>query len=199
MKRILGIGGIVVGALLLMTFVVLYLLPGDYAVERSRIVNAPAGHVFEQVIELRNHAAWSPWRARDETMVFTYSEPSRGDGAYYEWTSDNSGDGKYEITNSQTEIAIRRIETKITFIGMGSSDGWWTFEPQGDKTNVTWGFKGTNSGIFGGLFSALMDPLVGADFEDGLARLAVVAENPPHSPDTEPSPPDTDQEPTVSP
>ena len=53
----------------------------------------------------------------------------------------------------------------------------YTLEPRGDSTEVTWAMYGPNryfSKIIGLFFS--MDRMVGGQFEDGLARLKVLAE-----------------------
>ena len=48
-----------------------------------------------------------------------------------------------------------------------------------DGVRVTWGLSGTASGPLGGYFAKMMDGWVGADYEDGLARLKQVAESVP--------------------
>ena len=41
---------------------------------------------------------------------------------------------------------------------------------------VTWGLTGTTPVLLGGYFARMMDDWVGADYEDGLARLKEVVE-----------------------
>jgi len=92
------------------------------------------------------------------------------------WTSEKSGDGTQTITLSERPT---RIETVLDFGEMGEPSAYWSFEPLGEGVRVTWGLNGTASGPLGGYFAKMMDHWVGADYEDGLARLKQVAEAPP--------------------
>jgi len=168
LNRIVGISGIVVAVLIGLFLVVGAVLPKRYDVSRTRTIDAPPDAVWAHLVDLHAHEAWSPWKARDPSMVFTYGESAAGEGAVYTWTSDNSGAGTYTIVEAE---APRRMTTRIQFEGMGASDGYWRLEPAGEGTAVTWGFAGENGGIMGGYFTLMMDSAVGADFEDGLARL----------------------------
>jgi len=168
LNRIVGIAGIVVAVIIGLFIVVGAVLPKSYDVARTRTIQAPPDQVWAHLVDLRKHQAWSPWSARDSTMVYTFGETAQGEGAVYTWNSQDSGSGTYTITKVEP---TRRMETRIQFDGMGASDGYWVLEPQGDATQVTWGFAGQNPGIMGGYFTLVMDPMVGADFEDGLERL----------------------------
>jgi hypothetical protein len=59
---------------------------------------------------------------------------------------------------------------------MGRPEAYWTFEPQDDGTQVTWGLEGTATGPIGGYFAIMIDDWVGSDYEDGLRRLKHVVE-----------------------
>ena len=148
-------------------------LPKDFAVERSIGINASPEAVFDEVSSLRKWDAWSPWLARDPSIENTYSGPEAGVGAKVSWSSEKSGDGTQTITLSERPT---RIEMKLDFGDMGQPSAHWTFEPSGEGVQVTWGLTGTMSGVLGGYFARMMDDWVGADYEDGLARLKEVAE-----------------------
>ena len=151
-------------------------LSKDFAVERSIEISASPEDVFDRVNALRTWSAWSPWLARDPSIVNTYSGPEAGLGATVTWMSEKSGDGKQTITLSERP---KRIETALDFGDMGQPNAYWTFEPSGEGVRVTWGLTGTTSGPLGGYFAKMMDGWVGADYEDGLARLKEVLEAPP--------------------
>ena len=104
-----------------------------------------------------------------------YSGPESGVGATVTWTSEESGDGKQTITLSERPT---RIETALDFGDMGQPNAYWEFEPGGEGVLVTWGLVGNTSGLLGGYFARMMDGWVGADYEDGLARLKKLAEAP---------------------
>jgi hypothetical protein len=149
-------------------------MPKGYHVERSERIQAPVEIVFDQVNDLRKWDAWSPWNAADPTMKITYSEQPVGEGGSYSWTGDSAGEGTLTIVRS---LVPSRIETKIDFGDMGSSDGSWAFSHADGVTRVTWGFSGENPGILGGWFTLMMDGRVGPQFEEGLRGIKQIAES----------------------
>ena len=148
-------------------------LPKDFRVERSIEINASPELVFDEVNSLKKWDAWSPWIARDPSIQNSFAGPEAGVGAKVRWTSEKSGEGTQTITLSERPT---RIEMALDFGDMGQPNADWTFEPTGDGVLVTWGLSGTASGALGGYFAKMMDGWVGADYEDGLARLKKLAE-----------------------
>ena len=172
--RVLKMSGLVLVALVIVVLGVGALLPKDFRVERSIEIDAPPEMVFDRVSSLRTWDAWSPWLARDPSIQNTYTGPETGVGASVVWTSENSGDGKQTITLAERPT---RIEMALDFGDMGQPAADWTFEPSGNGTLVTWGLSGRTSGPLGGYFAKMMDGWVGADYEDGLARLKQLLES----------------------
>jgi len=171
-----AVGVLVLAVLLIATALA---MPRGYVVERSIAVDAPMDVVFDQVNDLHKNVAWSPWKARDPSMKFTFGPTTTGKGATYSWTSENSGSGDFEIVDSAPE---RRIDTEIDLHGTGTSKGYWNFKQErGGAVQVTWGMTGTSEGLFGGVFAALMDRTVGPAFEQGLAALKKAAETAPRT------------------
>lgn len=175
-NRTLSYVGLAIVVVLGLLMIVGAVLPKDYHVQRSVLVDAEPEVVYRQVVDLKLQEAWTPWKANDETMVMSFGDPWVGEGAVYTWTSEGSGNGTYTITKVEPHA---RIETHIVFEDQGEADGWWTFEPDGDAVRVTWGFDGSIGGILGGYYSLIMDGAVGPTFEDGLARLKQAAESAP--------------------
>ncbi len=178
---------ILVGALLALVvlfFGVGMFLPEEYAVERSTTMDAAAAVVFAQVNVHRNGANWSPWRAKDPNMEISYSGPDSGEGATMSWVSETQGMGTMVHTKV---IDNQRIESHLDFGDMGEADSYWLFDATGDNsTKVTWGFTGKAENIVGRYFGLKMDDWVGADYEDGLARLKSHVESlPPPAPATD--------------
>lgn len=173
MRALKVIGGLLVVAVFVVLGVGLF-LPEDYRVERSIEIDAAPETVFDQVNSLQNWNAWSPWVAKDSTIKNSYSGPAAGVGSKVTWTSENSGSGSQTITFSERPT---RIESHLDFGDMGQPKADWTFEPDGDKTLVTWGLSGTAGGLLGGYFARMMDDWVGSDYADGLARLKKLTEN----------------------
>ena len=171
--RVLKLTVLILLALVVVVVGIGSFLPKDFTVERSIEISASPEAVFDEVSSLRKWDAWSPWLARDPSIVNTYSGPQSGAGATVTWTSEKSGDGTQTITLSQRP---KRLETALDFGEMGQPKAYWTFEPSGEGAKVTWGLTGTTSGPLAGYFAKMMDHWVGADYQDGLARLKEVLE-----------------------
>ncbi len=152
-----------------------FLLPQKYGVERSLAISAPPETVFDHVNHLQKNEAWSPWAASDPTIKTTYSSSvAQGVGAWYSWTSENSGDGKLTIEVSDRP---KRIVNNLDFMESGSGKGYWTFEATNDGTIVTWRMEGdAGNDPIARWFGVFMDGFVGPHFDDGLARLKKVSE-----------------------
>ena len=172
--RVLKIAALVIVAFSVVVFGVGAFLPKDFRVERSIEIEAPPEVVFDEVSSLKSWGAWSPWVARDPSIDNVYSGPDSGVGATVSWTSEKSGAGSQTVTRSERP---ERIETALDFGDMGQPTSDWSFEPSGEGTKVTWGLSGETSGPLGGYFAAMMDGMVGADYEDGLRRLKEVIES----------------------
>ena len=176
MKKNLKILGVVIGGVILLFVVVGLVLPKEYDVSRTQVIDAPAAVVFAQVNDLQKNEGWNPWKAKDQTMKVSYGAQTVGTGASYSWKGEKSGTGTLTIAKSD---APRHIENTVEFDGMSTATGYWDFVEKDGKTNVTWGFRGSNPGVMGGYFTLAMDKMVGADFESGLEKLKEVAEAPP--------------------
>lgn len=149
------------------------ILPKDYRVERSVLVSAPADLAYAQVSNLERWNDWSPWKKMDPSMKVTYGDKKEGVGASYAWDGEAAGKGELTIKTAEPG---KSLTTFVDFGARGQSDGYWRFEPSGEETRVTWGFSGTNKGIFGGWFSMMMDDMVGAQFLEGLQGIKLLAE-----------------------
>ena len=150
-------------------------LPSDVVVERTLLINAPSEVVYANVADLRKWEAWSPWRAKDPAMKLSYSGPEQGVGSKCTWESESQGNGSMTISKLE---ASSHFENDLDFGANGQGKGTFEFQAQGEsQTSVTWRMN-TNMGInpIGKIFGLFMDSVVGADFEDGLKRLRVVAE-----------------------
>jgi uncharacterized protein YndB with AHSA1/START domain len=176
MKVLKGVG-IVVAGLVVLFFAVGFLLPSKYNVTRAVLVNAPAQKVYSLVATPKQWANWSVWNRRDPGMKVRYSGPESGQGAKWAWESKTEGAGNMEFTTAEPN---KRVEFVLSFPEFGSkSMGAFTLLPEGDGTHVTWtmvGDVGANPAKH--YFAALMDRMVGPDFEGGLVNLKALAEKP---------------------
>jgi uncharacterized protein YndB with AHSA1/START domain len=165
------------GGLVLLLLVVGLFLPSAFSVQRSAVINATPNKVYNLVVEPKQWAKWSVWTRRDPDMKITYSGPPFGMGARWSWVSKSEGTGSMEFTRVEPD---RVVEYALSFPDFGMrSNGALRLEPSGNGTQITW----TNSGDVGGnplkhYLAAMMDRMVGPDFEAGLANLKKLAETP---------------------
>jgi len=94
--KVLKIIGIVIGSIIVLLVVVSLFLPSKATIERSVVIKAPVGTIFNQVNSLKTWEKWSPWYKMDTTMKLEYSTPDTGVNAYYSWDSKEKhlGTGK---------------------------------------------------------------------------------------------------------
>lgn len=151
------------------------MMPSQYRVERTAVINAPADKIYGFIADPREWKKWSVWNQRDPDMKITYSGSPAGAGAKWAWESKSEGSGNMTFTRAEPG---RGIEYELAFPDMGmSSRGALTLGPEGSGTKVSW----TNDGDVGKnpvmrLFVPFMDGMVGPDFAAGLANLKTLAE-----------------------
>lgn len=117
---------------------------GDYSVESSKVINAPATMLYKEVADFSNWKEWSAW-AEQKDIQINISEESAGEGAAFEWSADEMRDGT--ITTVST-IPYSKIEQNIvmeTSTGEANGTITWTFEPEEEQTRVTWKMEGSQS------------------------------------------------------
>src|SRR5690606_3612297 len=88
---------IVVGSLIVLLLLVALLLPSEFRVERSIVIEATPETVYEQVVDLNNWPNWSPWNAMEPTAEYTVSGAQRGVGAVSSWKGEVIGTGTLTI------------------------------------------------------------------------------------------------------
>ncbi len=169
---------IAIPVVLVIFLIIVALQPSGYRVTRSLATGAPPGAVFPQVNELKKWEAWSPWRKVDPNMKLTYDGPASGVGASYAWVGNKEvGEGRSTITEIRTN---QLVQFKFEFFKpmSGVSTAEFTFKPQGNQTEVTWGITGKKDFMSKAvcLFMS-MDKMIGGRMEMGLADLKTVAES----------------------
>jgi uncharacterized protein YndB with AHSA1/START domain len=167
----------IIGIVALAVVGVGFFLPSKFEVQRSVVIQAPPGKVYDLVSDPRTWAKWSVWNQRDPNMHVTYSGPPFGQGAKWAWVSASEGSGSMEFVKVDPN---RRIDYTLSFPEFGmKSAGEWQFEPQGTGTKVTWSNRGdVGANPLKHYLSWMMDRMVGPDFEAGLANLKKLAEAP---------------------
>jgi hypothetical protein len=151
--------------------------PGDYRVQRSVRITAPAELVYAELASLRRWEAWSPWAKLDPAMVVEYGGPESGPGATYAWRGNKDvGEGRMTVVGARPG---REVVLHLEFLAPMKDEATTRFEltPAGDATEVTWSMAGQLDFLGKAMCTVCsMDRMVGRDFEKGLARLRAIAE-----------------------
>lgn len=169
-----------VAVLLVVTVAVLLLYaatrPDSFRVQRALAIKAPPDKIFALVNDLPSHRKWSSWEQKDPAMKRTYSGPSSGKGAVYEWDGNkNIGSGRMEIVESTPSRIVYAMHFIRPFEARNTAE--ITLAPNGDGTTVTWAIHGPMpymSKVF--TIFCSMDKMIGREFETGLANLKALTE-----------------------
>lgn len=124
-------------ALVALVLVLGLIAPKEANVERSIVIDAPQEVVFNTLNDLKTWDSWSPWKEKDPTVNTTYGETTVGVGGSASWVSEESGNGKMEIAESN---APDNLMVKLEFDGQGNADSGWTLEPAEGGTKASWSF-----------------------------------------------------------
>lgn len=179
MEFIAGLAMAIVGVVALLG-VLGFVLPDRQRVSRSIVIAAPPASVFQHIGDFERWSAWSPWAQIDPDiqMVITGS----GVGQRMEWSSDhkNVGSGSQEIVAMDPD---KMMQTRLEFGEMGGATAQFDLEPVEGGTEVSWSLDTRmREGVplirqpMATFFGFMMDKMVGADYEKGLAKLKQVVE-----------------------
>jgi len=149
-----------------------------YTVERTTVIDAAPTRIYDEIADFHNWTRWSPWEGVDPALERTYSGPRSGTGAVYGWSGNRrAGKGRMEIVDT---TAPSRVQIDLNFEKpfKARNDTFFTIEPSGAGTRVTWSMTGkkTLATKVIGLVKS-MDKFLGPDFEKGLAQLKTTVEN----------------------
>lgn len=178
MLEIIAVAAAVIAVAIAVVLVLAVRRPDSFQVTRSTRISAPPGAVFALIADFRRWTAWSPWEAKDPAMTRTYGATTSGVGAEYAWAGNKDvGRGRMRITEaSSPSRVVLALDFESPFKAHNTVE--FTLAADGTATDVTWTMRGPT------LFMAKivhvfmsMDRMVGGDFEAGLAKLKVAAEN----------------------
>jgi hypothetical protein len=157
------------------------LLPNAARVERTITTTASPDTVYGIVNGFARFNEWSPWADLDPKTRYAYSGPPTGVGASMTWTSDKAEVG----SGSQEILAVepgRSVTTRLDFDSNVATSTMRIEPATGGGSRITWSFDTSFEGNFAGrYFGLLLDRMIGADYEKGLARLKALAEAAPAS------------------
>lgn len=169
-KILLGLAASIVVLL-----IVVALQPGSFRVERRATLTASPAALFEHVNDHHQFNEWNPFIKMDPSAKNTYSGTDKGVGSVCAWVGEKTGEGRSTITESKPGELVRfKMEWIKPMSGVSTVD--FTFQPEGDKTVVTWAMYGPQS-FMGKAMSLFMscEKICGPMFEQGLTDLGKVA------------------------
>src|SRR3954468_1491841 len=131
---------LVITAILLI--VIIAGLPDQFALSRSKTINAPPEKIFPHVNDLHKWENWSPWAKLDPNAKNNFEGPPAGVGSSMAWDGNKKiGAGKMTIVESHPNIHIKfRLEFIRPFAATNISD--FAFVPDSNQTKVTWTMVG---------------------------------------------------------
>ncbi|MCS6904884.1 MAG: SRPBCC family protein [Bacteroidia bacterium] len=159
-----------------------FLLPAQYQVKRSIIIQASDTAIFQQINSMRNWKNWIAWNEKkDPTAQYYFRGPEFGVGSQMEWQGREVGQGIITIKSSTPNKSVQYdlLLEQGSFKGFGSLS--ITAEQKGYR--LTWQDQGNlgNNPLFRWAGFLFMDSMLGSAFEEGLHRLKTKLENSPSS------------------
>jgi effector-binding domain-containing protein/uncharacterized protein YndB with AHSA1/START domain len=165
------------GAIAMGVVLVGLLLPDRVRVDDRIVIDAPRSTVFALLNDFNRVEDWWTRRfAADPTTRVRIAGPGSGAGASIRWSSKILGNGRETIVASER---YRRIETRLELDG--HADGRIVYElsaADDGHTQVDWTFEQpVGLDIGARYYGLLLDDIVGRQYAEGLAQLAVHAES----------------------
>lgn len=153
-----------------------FFLPAHVDVQRSLLIHATPGQIHPFVENLKRWNDWMPWnKEMDSTIVYSYAGSDKGEGAQMSWQAKKMGVGTLVILKSEPKAGIWY---SIDFNqGKMFSQGTIAYEPVAKGTKVIWtGSMNLGNNPIYRYLGLLMDAILRADFNQGLAKLKQVVE-----------------------
>lgn len=173
MKKVFGGMGLIIVIILIWAA----FRPENMTVSREVTIKSTPEKLFPFINNSKKSNAWMPWSESDPTVQFQYSGPEEGLGAKSSWTGKEMGVGEAEVIESNPNQSVKTQLTYTEPFEM-SQLAEVSLLPQGQETVVKWSVSGKQNYLFkliGIFFSS--DQMIGKEFERGLSRLKVLAEN----------------------
>ncbi len=169
---------IVMAVLVIGVVAVGFVLPDTAHVERSIVVATKPATAYTALNGFKQFNKWSPWANLDPNAEYTLEGPLMGVGAKSSWRSEdpNVGAGSQEILEA---TPYEQIRMRLVFEGFDSENySAYQFAPEGEGTRITWSYDTTFHGnLINRYFGLMLDKMIGADYEKGLAQLKTLLES----------------------
>lgn len=156
----------------------------ETVISRSKVIPASKSAVFKYISDFSYFHNTDPWSLCDPECKSSYSNPSHGVGAWYEWDGTIIGAGRLEITEIFPDYG--GVKFKLDFVRPKSKDNThkWILEEVQENGKIA--CKVTNAFVpkyawfltpFKAVLAKMMDAMLGQSFELELIRLAHLVNN----------------------
>lgn len=139
-------------------------------VERSILIQAPAGDIYSKVRDLHQWPKWSPWLVVEREAKLVFAE----DGRSYSWDGEIIGSGDIHLLDEQENQSLK-LRLTILKPWKSQSDVSFTFSEEDGGTRVTWRMDGSLP-FFMFFMKGMMEAFIGIDYERGLGMLKDLVE-----------------------
>ncbi len=156
-------------------FLIGFLIPHDYKVERQATIIASPKMVFAFLGDLARWKEWTTWSKMDPSMEQEITTPSFGVGATQNWKSKKMGAGSAKVTDW---IAEQMVGYDLQFEGMPGAHAEISLTIPAQGATVTWtmtGQVGTSSPQR--WFGLILRFFLGRDLSKSLENLKTLCEN----------------------
>ena len=181
--RLLKILGIIISVVIILLVVMIAFTPPKKYLERSLVMNASPGTIYEEVNTFKDFSQWSPLYTMDPQVRLSFEGPDNGPGAKVQWNGEKAGSGSEYIIASE---ANRHVKKRLEFDGLnGIFYTDFDLQPVNGGTKVIWSYQADYAGtgvlnrVKGKLFNWFADKLIGSRYEQGLMSLKKIVEDRP--------------------
>lgn len=167
-----------IAIVLVLLVAVSFFLPAGWNVTREIAIKAPSDKIYPYISTLKTWPEWTAWsKEADPTVEYSYQGPASGKGAKQTWSGEKMGKGSVELTEADGKKSVSYV---VHFDNEKmDATGSITIEAIKDGSKVTWNDMGSlGYNPIKRYFGLLIEPMLGADFDKGLAKLKEKLEHP---------------------
>ena len=150
-------------------------LSDKYSVNRTIMIKAPQGKIYNNIADFNKFLQWNPWSKMDPAAKVKISGPVAQAGHLYEWAGKESGQGQMLIDKVDSASFVD-IELKFIKPFESVANTNFTLAPLADSIKVTWSMSGESKATLEKWMYLNMDGMIGKDFESGLKNLKELSE-----------------------
>ena len=142
-----------------------------YQISATQTIKAPIGVIFNVMNDFSQFNDWNPFVDMDDSLVSSFSSPSVGEGATYDYQAKRIGKGKMTITASYPNSQIN-IDMEFFAPAPSKVDVEFKLVHVADAVEVTWSMKGTRGLKDRAINKVLnLDKMMHQHFDKGLGKL----------------------------